>query len=1104
MAAYAALVSVMHTIEQIQLHPSPPISLDQKQVQSLTENITFLQDFLEVYPHNGSQEAYDLEGRIRDAARAAEDVIESHIVDRIHGGSTSSHGENSNDLYQNLGQVIIKDMDFIKKEVVEIKAKKEIQYDKLPTQYSMPPVGSSRASSSTSENIMVDLDGILIEIMERLTGQQSKRLIIPIVGMGGIGKTTLARTVCAKPIIKEYFVICAWATISKDYNAREILLEILLSSNKGESRESLRGMREEELGEKLYKTLSGRRYLIVMDDMWSIEVWDKLKFFFPDNNNRSRIMITTRQSNLSFHLIGSHGFRMKLLDDDKSWNLLCKYVFGEDGYPHELEEIGKKIAKKCKGLPLSIEVIGGLLAKSERTRQYWEYIAENLNPIVNLEDGARCLKILSVSYFNLPIHLKPCFLYMGVFPEDEVIHVSRLVRLWVAEGFLKPNRGKCLEEVAEDYLKCLIGRNLISVHRRVSSGKIKSCTIHDLLRDLCLREAQKEKFFRVPREQSPNMLLSINTARCIVVHDSIWSDEYYKHLFRLKLASDARSLIFKSEEDLQTHTCRLSREMEADFLQLYTAKSSKDEYFLEDIFQFVNLRFLDFAAGRYLNIKFLSSMCLFWNLQTLIIFNTDSEQLAVAPSEIWMMPHLRHVKLQRFYLPDPPSVEGDKRDFVWEEKPVLVLRNLQTLSGIRNFRCGEDVVKRIPNIKKLKVVYLKDSDEGSRRYCTDNFSRLHKLESLACTFEVNMDTKTHSYLLQNLTFPHSLRKVALEGTCLDWEEMSSKVGSLPLLQALKLNYNSCKGPQWKPVEGQFCSLKYLEILRCDDLEYWMADQTSFPHLEQLVLIGLPELKEIPSGIGDIPTLKAIRLDFCCDSAVISAKKVAEEQEELGNEDLQVQLPDPPSVEEDKPVLVLRNLQTLSGIRNFRCVNMDEKTRSYLLQNLSFPHSLRKVALMGTYLDWEEMSSKVGSLPLLQVLKLNYNSCKGTQWKPVEGQFFNLKYLQIEWCSDLVYWTADETNFPCLEQLLLIDLNKLKEVPSGIGDIPTLRSVELNHSAAISAKKLADEQEELGNLDLQVQAVTHKKTEVLESLESDNFQVLDSRLTVLTCDVLKYQ
>ncbi|KAG8380152.1 hypothetical protein BUALT_Bualt07G0163800 [Buddleja alternifolia] len=870
MAAYAALVNVMHIIEQIQLHPSPPISLDEKQVQSLTETLTFLQDFLQVYPHDGSQEAYDFEGRIRDATRAAEDLIESHIVDRIHGGSTSSHGENSNDLYQDLWNVI-KDMDFIKKEVVEIKAKKEIQDDKLPTQYSILPVGSSTTSSPASENIMVGLDDILImDIVERLTGHPSKRLIIPIVGMGGIGKTTLARNIYAKPIIKESFDIYAWATISQDYNVREILLEILLSLNKDESRESLRGMSEEELGEKVYKTLFCRKYLIVMDDMWSIDVWDKLKRFFPDNNNGSRIMITTRLSSLSFDLIGSDGFSMKLLDDDKSWNLLCKNVFGEEGCPRELVEIGKKIAETCKGLPLSIAVIGGLLVKSEKTPQNWKYIAENLNPTVNLEDDARCLKILSMSYFNLPVHLRPCFLYMGVYPEDMDIPVSLVVRLWVAEGFLKPISGKCLEEVAEDYLKHLIDRNLISVHRRGSSRKIKSCKIHDLFRDLCLREAQKEKFIYAPRVHSPSMLQSINTERCIVLTSSTWShDEYTRQLlpFGLQLPSVVRSLIYNFKEGyLPSRTSRLLRVLEADCLVC----------FMKDIFQFVNLRSLALSYTSNLNTKFPSSMCLLWNLQTLVI-NKGSRNLAFALPEIWMMPHLRHVELRRFYFPNPPSVEKDK--------PVFVLRNLQTLLEVLNFKCGEDVVKRIPNIKKLKLFYER-LDEGLRECKLNNLGRLHKLESLSCFFDLS-DVPTLSYLVQNLTFPHSLRKLALSRTRLGWEEMSSNVGSLPLLQVLKVKKESCKGPEWKPVEGQFCSLRYLLIDNCDDLEYWTADNINFPSLEQLVLRDLNNLREIPLGIGDIPTLRSIGVYFCSYSAIISAKEIAYQQDEFGNMDLQV-------------------------------------------------------------------------------------------------------------------------------------------------------------------------------------------------------------------------
>ncbi|XP_012829074.1 PREDICTED: putative late blight resistance protein homolog R1C-3 [Erythranthe guttata] len=233
------------------------------------------------------------------------------------------------------------------------------------------------------------------------------------------------------------------------------------------------------------------RYLVVIDDIWSVDAWDKVNLFFPENGQGSRIMITTRLSNATS--ISSHGLVMNFLNEDKIWDLLCRYVFEEEeDCPPELEKIGKKIAKISEGLPLSIVVIGGHLAKSKRTREHWEYISENINTIVNFKDDERCLKVLQLSYNHLPVHRKPCFLYMGVFPEDTKIRVSWLVKLWVSEGFVKPINDKSLDVVSKEYLQELCDRNLILVHKRGSYGNIKFCSIHYLLTDLCLREAERE------------------------------------------------------------------------------------------------------------------------------------------------------------------------------------------------------------------------------------------------------------------------------------------------------------------------------------------------------------------------------------------------------------------------------------------------------------------------------------------------------------------------------------------------------------------------------------------------------------------------------------
>ncbi|GER53551.1 disease resistance protein RGH3 [Striga asiatica] len=222
---------------------------------------------------------------------------------------------------------------------------------------------------------------------------------------------------------------------------------------------------EHELGLKLYQSLFNRRYLIVMDDIWDTDVWDGVNHFFPDNNNGSRVLITTRPSNVALQLDGQDYVQMRFLKVEESWNLLRGCVFQEQGCPPELEEIGKEIARKCGGLPLSIVVIGGLLAKSEKTRKNWQHVLENLTSIVNLEEDERCFRILQLSYNQLPVHLKPCFLYMGMFPEDHEIRVPTLLKLWVDEGLVKPVAGKSLETIAREvYLNGLVIRNLILFH----------------------------------------------------------------------------------------------------------------------------------------------------------------------------------------------------------------------------------------------------------------------------------------------------------------------------------------------------------------------------------------------------------------------------------------------------------------------------------------------------------------------------------------------------------------------------------------------------------------------------------------------------------------
>ncbi|KAL0440939.1 UNVERIFIED_CONTAM: putative disease resistance protein [Sesamum radiatum] len=259
---------------------------------------------------------------------------------------------------------------------------------------------------SGKKSTMVGFDENLVRVMDELTSGGSNLQILPIVGMGGIGKTTLVQNAFHHPYIEHYFHKRIWFTISHEYSVREILLRQFNNGEDQESNETLVG-----LGERFYRSLFGERYLIIMDDVWSTKVWDDLKMFFPNNNNGSRIMLTTRESSVAISLGSYKPYVIGFLNEEKSWNLFCEKAFAQEDCPYpELEETSKNIAKSCNGLPLAIVVVGGLLGKSNMTREYWEFVAENVKAFRNSKDSGGCLKILSLSYNNLPIHLKPCFL----------------------------------------------------------------------------------------------------------------------------------------------------------------------------------------------------------------------------------------------------------------------------------------------------------------------------------------------------------------------------------------------------------------------------------------------------------------------------------------------------------------------------------------------------------------------------------------------------------------------------------------------------------------------------------------------------------------------
>ncbi|XP_057774791.1 putative late blight resistance protein homolog R1B-16 [Salvia miltiorrhiza] len=857
MAAYAALVSLLNDLELIPNHPIHSFSFDNKQITSLSQTVHFLIDFMETYDSHGCtrETAEALERRIASAAHAAHDVIESHVIDQLHAGSTLG-GKATFCFLPDL-QKAIDDMEFVKRETIQFKVKSGVKAEQ-PT-YSAP---TSSEALNSGKNLMVGFNAALVGLMEMLTGDPSNKRVIPVVGMGGMGKTTLARNVYEHLHIQHHFDVRLWATISHDYKIESILTELLFGE-----RRSATGGDFNRLGEELHKMLWGRRYLIVLDDMWGVEAWDEMHMFLPDNGNGSCVIVTSRLSNLAAHL-SSSPFTMNFLDDDTSWELFCAKVFGEENCPAELEETGKKIAKRCKGLPLSIVVIGGHLRRLSRAIEYWEKVANFMNPISSLEEDEQCLNIISLSYEHLPAYLKPCFLYMGIYQEDERFDASKLLRFWVAEGFIKPNKSLSLEEVAEDYLNDLIDRNLILVQERMWNGKVGYCSVHDIVRELCMKVGKKDKFMCVL--QNTTQAIGIELERHIVIQEG---------KINLDIAGAlplVRSIIHRrkwsvDELPIELRLLRVSASVSNLSVQ-------KDEGCLTGaISQQLNLRYLAFYCEKATtmsvrDIYLPSSIPLFWNLQTLTVHNFGV--LINAPCGIWEMPQLMHVEFIRIHLPDPLLGE------------CIVLRNLHTLIGVVNLRLTEEVCIRMPNIKELSMEYnhFPSDCEASSYYCLHNLGRFINLHSFKCQFRG--DSKWRDVVL-SLTFPSSVEELGLWNCHLEWEELTMMIKSLAHLGSLVVYI--IKGSEWSLVEEEFPRLKRLTIYSCDDLISWDAQSSHFPVLENICIQKSPKLSEIPCDIGEIPTLRLIQLKSCSVSAAVSAMRIMVEQESFGNEELQLEV-----------------------------------------------------------------------------------------------------------------------------------------------------------------------------------------------------------------------
>ncbi|CDP05439.1 unnamed protein product [Coffea canephora] len=505
--------------------------------------------------------------------------------------------------------------------------------------------------------------------------------------MAGIGKTTLANKVYNDPEIVSYFHVRACCCVSQVYTKRDLLLEIL--GHIIELTDNILVKPDEDLELLLSQKLRRNRYLVFMDDIWGIEAWSQLQNSFPDDKNGSRVLITSRlQDVVSKVTDESHLLNLRPLSDDESWELLRRKTVFEEGCPEALLEIGKEIARKCKGLPLSVVVAAGFLKAKNMTPKFWKEISDSINSLKDNDPQKRCMDILELSYNHLPDYLKSCFLYCGAFEGDKEIPVWKLLWPWMAEGFVQESDLKSLEDLADDYLKDLIGRSLLMVARRRSNGRVKACRIHDMVRTLCVLKAKKENFFDFD---------DFDRSNSVTYEEYRLSFSVSRKLFLTSKPSgtNVRSLLFFATTDMDPRCLYDASFIFRNFKLLKVLDLVLHQIVSDSrIMLLLQLRFLS-VAGYMGSIP--SSLAKLQHLETFIVKGWKGKVLL--PITFWTMTRLRHVHV------DDHAVFTMPNEKVGGSSELINLVSLSTPS--LSFGDTKEIVRRLPNLKKLSCIFPK-------------------------------------------------------------------------------------------------------------------------------------------------------------------------------------------------------------------------------------------------------------------------------------------------------------------------------------------------------------------------------------------------------------
>ncbi|XP_027118185.2 putative disease resistance protein At1g50180 [Coffea arabica] len=737
------------------------------------------------------------------------------------------------------------------------------------------------------EEYFVGMEDDIRQLVSLITDERIRsHRVISVYGMGGLGKTTLARKIYKHIEVERAFKQFAWVSVTQQCNTMTVFRDLLKQLVPDERKESVEKMDERELVGELYKVQKETKSLVVLDDLWEIEDWKRLSVAFPFAEADSKILITTRNQKLAEV---EFPYPLNLLNEDEGWELLQKRAFAKrNGADSEsdpqLEAEGRAIVGKCGNLPLAISAIGGVLSQKTSLEE-WKTVKNDVDSYIRMSGGGKegyepVLQVLALSYDELPYHLKPCFLYLGQFREDEDIEAEMLHRMWTAEGMVSADhrgKGETLTDVAERYLYEMASRSMLQVKfdEFSTSRKVKSCYLHDLMREFCLARGKEVEFLKLLDFRGGNDPLS----DCSTEHDnstprcSIHVEGGKKHG-----PGDVDSMISRAlEASGQLRSLTLSGG--CGFPRVIF-DSNKCKYL--KVLKFEGYDFtgkgLPKGIKKLVNLRFLS---------------VKDSMLDDLPSSIGQLQYLETLDMRvgnQIWVPDVLcKLKGLKHLYFFGLKKVgdgqlsfLGLSKLETLIGF-NDDVGD--LKHLSGLNNLRLLHAtvhigkeKNDLPQMLNYLNSNRHKLRKaqlaifvsgeevvlpfLDLLSCHCLHQLTIIGGRYEFQKVKpplSPSNLSKLLLWQCSIEGDPMNF-LGYLSNLRSLTLAYVDLGERNVMIIdENAFPKLVSLAIIRVGNLEKWVVAEGSMPNLSRLRIDRCEALEMIPDGLRFITTLRKLEI-----------------------------------------------------------------------------------------------------------------------------------------------------------------------------------------------------------------------------------------------------